>query len=299
MKAPRIGVAAFLTLLAVAFIMGANHVLARQAFNDGVSVATALSARSGATALVVAVLLLIQRVPVRLNARQRRIMPVIGLLFGIQGLGLYAAVARLPVALALLAFNTFPLWIAFWSWALYRRRPERAVIIAMPFLLLGLTLALDVLGASSGLGAAGQWSRIGAGVGFAMLASSVFGAGLVLTQHEMADLDGRVRTVLTMGLVALIALGAVALQGGFQLPRSDAGWWGLGLLTLCYGIGISVLLTLLPRLGVAGSSPILNIEPVFALVLAWLLLGQSISPIQIAGCLRVVGAVMGLGLRKS
>ncbi|MDO8279635.1 MAG: DMT family transporter [Burkholderiaceae bacterium] len=299
MKAPRISVAAFLTLLAVAFIMGANHVLARQAFNDGVSVATALSARSGATALVVAVLLLIQRVPVRLNARQRRIMPVIGLLFGIQGLGLYAAVARLPVALALLAFNTFPLWIAFWSWALYRRRPERAVIIAMPFLLLGLTLALDVLGASSGLGAAGQWSRIGAGVGFAMLASSVFGAGLVLTQHEMADLDGRVRTVLTMGLVALIALGAVALQGGFQLPRSDAGWWGLGLLTLCYGIGISVLLTLLPRLGVAGSSPILNIEPVFALVLAWLLLGQSISPIQIAGCLLVVGAVMALGLRKS
>lgn len=297
--ASRMSVAAFLTLLAVAFIMGANHVLARLAFNDGVSVATALGARSGATALVVAVLLLIQRVPIRLSARQRRIMPVIGLLFGIQGLGLYAAVARLPVALALLAFNTFPLWIAFWSWALYRRRPERAVIIAMPFLLLGLTLALDVLGASSGLGAAGQWSHIGAGVGFAMLASSVFGAGLVLTQHEMADLDGRVRTVLTMGLVAIIALGAVALQGGFQLPRSDAGWWGLGLLTLCYGIGISVLLTLLPRLGVAGSSPILNIEPVFALVLAWLLLGQSISPIQIAGCLLVVGAVMALGLRKS
>jgi drug/metabolite transporter (DMT)-like permease len=37
---------------------------------------------------------------------------------------------------------------------------------------------------------------------------------------------------------------------------------------------------------------------VFALVLAWLLLGQSIAPIQVFGALLVVGAVMVLGLRR-
>jgi drug/metabolite transporter (DMT)-like permease len=41
----------------------------------------------------------------------------------------------------------------------------------------------------------------------------------------------------------------------------------------------------------------MNVEPVFALVLAWLLLGQSIAPLQVAGALLVVGAVMTLGLR--
>jgi drug/metabolite transporter (DMT)-like permease len=37
---------------------------------------------------------------------------------------------------------------------------------------------------------------------------------------------------------------------------------------------------------------------VFALALAWLLLGQSIAPVQVAGALLVVGAVLALGLRK-
>jgi drug/metabolite transporter (DMT)-like permease len=49
---------------------------------------------------------------------------------------------------------------------------------------------------------------------------------------------------------------------------------------------------------VAGNSAIMNVEPVFALVLAWLILGQSIAPIQVVGALIVVGTVMALGLRK-
>jgi drug/metabolite transporter (DMT)-like permease len=39
----------------------------------------------------------------------------------------------------------------------------------------------------------------------------------------------------------------------------------------------------LPRLGVVGNSAIMNVEPVFALVLAWLILGQAIAPSQVAG----------------
>ena len=42
----------------------------------------------------------------------------------------------------------------------------------------------------------------------------------------------------------------------------------------------------------------MNVEPVFALILAWLILDQSIAPIQVAGALVVVGTVMVLGLRK-
>jgi len=37
---------------------------------------------------------------------------------------------------------------------------------------------------------------------------------------------------------------------------------------------------------------------VAALGMAWLLLGQSISAIQVVGALLVVGAVMALGLRR-
>ena len=60
-----------------------------------------------------------QRVPLALTRRHRRALPAIGLLVGVQSLCLYSAVARLPVALALLAFNTYPLWTALWARLVY------------------------------------------------------------------------------------------------------------------------------------------------------------------------------------
>jgi drug/metabolite transporter (DMT)-like permease len=289
---------AFATLLLIALMMGANHVAARIAFNDGVDVATAVVFRSCVTVLVLAVILWVQRVPLHFTPRHKRMLPLIGLLIGVQSLCLYSSVARLPVALALLAFNTYPIWTALWARVIYRQAPERALLLVMPVILLGLALALDVLGAASGLGAAGQWSRIGAGVGFALAAAATFGLALVITQNEVADIDGRVRTATTLSMAGLMALGLVAVQGGFHLPQAPAGWWGLAALSLLYGTAFTIMFTLLPKLGVVGNSAIMNVEPVFALALAWLLLGQSIAPVQVAGALLVVGAVLALGLRK-
>ncbi|MGZ5892197.1 MAG: EamA family transporter, partial [Caldimonas sp.] len=170
--------------------------------------------------------------------------------------------------------------------------------IAMPVILLGLSLALDVLGAASGLGAAGQWARIGAGVAFALAAAATFGLALVLTQHEAGDLDGRLRTASTMALVALMAIAGASAQGGFHLPQASPGWWGLAALTFLYGTAFTIMFTVLPRLGVVGNSAIMNVEPVFALLLAWLVLGQSIAPSQVGGGLLVVATVVWLGLRR-
>ncbi len=289
---------AFSTLLLIALMMGANHVAARFAFNNGVDVATAVAFRSAVTTVVVALVVLFYRVPIKLTANHKKYLPAIGGLIGLQSLCLYSSVARLPVALALLAFNTYPLWAALWDRLLYGRRTEPAVLKAMPVLLLGLAMALDVLGATSGLGAAAQWGRIGVGVAFALAAGASFGLAMILTQHEAGDVDGRVRTVSTLGISGIIALAVVAAQGGFHLPQATPGWLGLAALTFLYGTAFTIMFTVLPKLGVAGSSPIMNVEPVFALVLAWLLLGQSIAAIQVAGALIVVGAVMWLGLRK-
>jgi len=289
---------AFATLLLIALMMGANHVAARIAFNHGVDVATAVVFRSVVTALVIVVLLALQGVRVSFTARHKKMLPAIGLLIGIQSLCLYSAVARLPVALALLAFNTYPIWTALWARLVYGQRPERAMLVAMPVILLGLALALDVFGAASGLGAAGQWARIGAGVAFALAAAGTFGLALVITQHEAGDVDGRIRTATTMATAGLVALATVGLQGGFHLPTAPPGWWGLATLTFLYGTAFTIMFTVLPRLGVVGNSAIMNVEPVFALVLAWLILGQAIAPIQVGGALIVVGAVMALGMRR-
>ncbi len=294
----RLSLTGFLTLLLIALMMGANHVAARTAFNHGVDVVTAVTFRSTVTAFVVALILWQQKVSLQLTGRHRKSLLLIGALIAIQSVCLYSAVARLPVALALLAFNTYPLLTAFWARVLYGHRPERMVLLAMPVMLLGLALALDVLGAASGLGAAEHWGQIGAGVAFALAASATFGLALVITQHEAADVDGRLRTFTTMGTVAILAAVVALTQSGIHLPNASAGWWGLGALTFLYGTAFTIMFTVLPKLGVVGNSAIMNVEPVFALVLAWALLGQTIAPMQLVGALVVVATVMWLGLRK-
>jgi drug/metabolite transporter (DMT)-like permease len=295
---PPITTAGFGALLLVALLMGANHVAARVAFNDGVDVNTAVAFRSSVTACVLALLLRLQAVPFVFQPRHRLALPAIGLLIAVQSVCLYSAVARLPVALALLAFNSHPLATALWEWLLYRKQPPRALLWAMPVILLGLALALDVLGAASGLGAAAHWGQIGAGVAFALGASLTFGLALVITQHEAGDVDGRLRSFTTMAQVGVLAVAVLAFTGGPQLPATSSGWIGLAALTVLYGSGFTLMFTVLPKLGVGGYSAIMNVEPIFALLLAWAVLSQAISGWQVVGGLIVVAAVMSLGLRR-
>jgi len=294
----RLSLAAFATLLLIAFLMGANHVAARFAFAHGVDVTTAIAVRSTVTALVVGLILWRAKVALTLSAKHPRALLAVGFLIAIQSYCLYSAVARLPVALALLGFNTYPLWIALWARVLYKHQPEPAVLRVMPIMLIGLALALDVLGATSGLGAQGQWAVIGEGVFFALAAAALFGIAMVFTQHEAGDLDGRLRTFSTMTCVAILAWLMIGTQTGLHLPDAPEGWLGLCMLSLLYGTGFTIMFTVLPRLGVVGNSAIMNVEPVFALVLAWVLLNQAIAPIQVVGALVVVSTVMYLGLRK-
>ena len=108
-QARALSLTAFLTLLLIGLMMGANHVAARVAFGSGLDVATAVAVRSGVTATVVGLLIVLARVPLMgLNDRQRKSLLLIGVLIGVQSQCLYSSVARLPVALALLAFNTYP-----------------------------------------------------------------------------------------------------------------------------------------------------------------------------------------------
>ena len=297
-KSKALSTTAFATLLLVALMMGANHVSARFAFNNGVDVVTAVSFRSAVTALVVGLILWQQKVQIQIQTQHQKYLLIIGGLIAVQSVCLYSSVARLPVALALLAFNTYPLSTAFWARVLYKHQPEKAVIWSMPLILFGLALALDVLGAASGLGAAEHWAQIGTGVAFALAASATFGLALVYTQHETAGLDGRLRTFSTMTLVGILAIAVAISQGGFHMPQAPAGWWGLGMLTFLYGTAFTILFTVLPKLGVVGNSAIMNVEPVFALILAWALLDQAIAPIQLVGAALVVGTVMWLGLRN-
>ena len=294
----RISGMAFASLLLVALLYAANHVAARLAFDHGSNVLTAITVRSGCTAVVVWFIVRLRHLKLELQPGQASWLLILGLLVSVQSFGLYSAVARLPVALALLAFNTYPLWTALWARLWLKQRTEPAVLKTMPFILIGLMLSLDVFGQSSGLSPAEQWQSIGAGVLFALMGSASFGLALVVTQYRVVQIDGQIRTATTMGLVSVIVGSVMMSQGGPQWPHDAAGWAGLVGLTVMYGTAFTLMFVVLPKLGVVGNSAIMNVEPIFSLLLAWLLLGQVVGGTQVLGALLVVGSVMFLGLRK-
>ena len=95
---------------------------------------------------------------------------------------------------------------------------------------------------------------------------------------------------------------AAALAGGFAgnlaLPTDGTGWLGLVLLTVLYGSAITAIFTVVPRLGAATNTTALNFEPIAALALGWVVLGQELAARQMVGALLVVAAVVLIGSKR-
>ncbi|HSH08329.1 MAG TPA: EamA family transporter [Burkholderiales bacterium] len=281
-----------LLLLAIALFFGSNHISARVAFEHGTSVTAAVTLRSIFTALVVLALIRVQGVSLALPAGAGGRALLIGCVLAVQSFCLYSAVARIPVALALLAFNTFPLLLSLISWAAGGTAPSRRALVAMPLALVGLALALDVVGLGGSI--AGRWAEIGVGVGFAIGAALSFALMLHLTVRWLNDVDGRVRTLLTMSVAALIIVVVGAASGNFELPQAPIGWLGLTLLCVFYSAAFTSLFIVLPRIDAVNNAMVLNSEPIMVLGLAWVVLDQAVAPRQILGVFVVVGAIVYL-----
>lgn len=287
------------TVAGIAVLFASNHVAARLALDHGTSVVTAVAVRSAGTALAVLLLLRAARAVAALPSATRGRALTVGLVLAVQSACLYSAVARLPVALALLTFNTFPLILAVLSWATGGERPTRRTLAAMPVILLGLSLALDLPGVlRSGGDSLADPARFAAGIAFALGAALSFAIALLLTARWLGGVDGRVRTLWTMATVAVVTVIAGAAGAGFAWPDAAAGWVGLVLLTVFYGAAITSLFVVLPRLGAVNNTPAMNIEPIASLVLAWAILGQRVAPMQLAGALLVVGTIVWLSARR-
>jgi len=287
-------------LLLIATVFGANHIAARIAFDHGTNVTTAVAVRSAGTALAVLLLLLLSKISLKVERKTFFRSILIGLLMSAQSYCLYSAVALIPVALALLAFQTFPMLLAVISWAGGGERPARRVLFAMPVALVGLALALDVWGTGGAhlSGFAQRWTEVGAGVLWALGASISFALALFFTTRWLGSMDGRLRSFLFMSVVALVTITGGTVAGGFALPADGTGWIALALLTVLYGTAITSTFVLLPKLGAVNNAAVLNFEPITVLGLAWVILGQAVAPSQILGVFVVVGAIAWMGTGK-
>lgn len=290
---------AILLMITVGTMFAANHVSARLAFDNGTGLLLAVLTRSGMACVILFTLLLVQKKSLWLPSGTWRWQLVVGVLITIQSLSLYSAVARLPVVIALLLVNTFPIQLALLSWALGGPRPTQRSCIIMGTILIGLVVVLDIPTWLSSADAMGpEWV---VGIVFGLVAAFVFACALWITEHRLSQVGSTLRSLLTMQTVffAMIIGGILgAVPGGMSLPENSQGWLGLVFLALLYAGGFSTLFIFVPRLDMARNAPVMNIEPVASLVIGYFVLGQMLSPSQLVGGAVVVSGIVALSLSK-
>jgi drug/metabolite transporter (DMT)-like permease len=201
----------------------------------------------------------------------------------------FAAVARIPVAIALLIEFLGPVLVLLWVSVVRRQPVAGSAISGVALAVLGLAgllevwdgLVLDPLGLLLGVGAAvGQAS-------FFLLSDA--------SKEDVEPLAliaiGGVVAFLVMSVIvqpwtlpwALLA-GDITLAG-IQVPALvSVAWLGLIATALAYVCGIAAIRRLSPP--VAGG--VAYLEVVTAIVLAWLLLGEALSSVQLVGAVVVI-----------
>ena len=292
---PLLGVAC---AVAASLLFGLNGTVSKLALSSGLSSLRLVEIRSaGAAVCLVMVCLLLRPRALKVGRRELGFL----LLAGVVGIGLvqwfyFVAIARLPVGIALLLEYLAPVLVALWVRFVRGEQVRSRVWAALALCVVGLAVVAQV------------WRGLtldGLGV-LAGLAAAVSLAAYYLTgERGLADRDALTLAAWTFTAAAVFwsvlqpwwtypwgALGEpVDLPGplaGTAVPLWMLVAWVVVLGTVVpYGL----ILGALRQLGSARTGLLGMAEPVLAGMVAWVVLSESLAPVQLAG-----GAVVLAGI---
>ena len=215
-------------------------------------------------------------------------------------LAYFSAVNHLSVGVALLIEYLAPVLIVGYLWARTGRRPGRLTAVGVLLSLAGLVLVLDLTGEV-------RISLIG--VLWALLAAVGLAVYFLLSDHGSgADSEDSLPPLVLAGsglVVGAAVLGVAGIVGVLPLEASAADvilagltvpWWVPVLeLALMAGAFAYVLgIVAVRRLGSTVASFVALTEVLFAVLFAWLLLGELPVPIQLLGGVLILSGVVAV-----
>lgn len=278
-----------------AFAFGSSGPFARSLMEAGWTPTAAVTARLAGGALLMVIFATIVR-PGWFREALRHSKTVVSYgIIPIAGAQLcyFNAVSHLSVGVALLLEFTAPVLVVGWLWATTRRRPSSLTLSGVAMAVAGIILVLNVFS-----GAHINLTGVAWGLGAAVCAACYF-----LWSDRVAADGLQPITLATGGLIVGTAgvglLGAAGVMP-MTFTTNDAviaglttSWMvpvvALALIptAIAYTLGIMGISRLRPRFAsLVGLSEVL-----FAVLTAWLLVGEAVTPIQAVG-----GAVVLLGL---
>jgi inner membrane transporter RhtA len=248
---------------------------ARTAFDDFGSAGTS-ALRLGCAAVLMLVI-------VRPSLRGRRradlaLVVVFGLVLGAMNLTFYAAVARIPLGIAVTVEFLGPLAVAL---AGSRR--------AVDLLWVACAGAGVVLLAHPG----GASAVDGLGLALALLAGVGWATYIVLGQRMGGRFAGADGSALAMILAAVVPLGPGIAQAGGALLTWHALWVGVVVGALSSALPYTLEIEALRRIPRHVFGVLMSLEPGVAALAGFLVLGQSLRAVEIAAIALVVFASIG------
>lgn len=270
---------ALVVLVALAFT--SSVILARLAYDAGSDAVTVLALRYSVAAMLLYLYFLLRGqaawLPRRLGAKAFGI----GLLVATYAYGYLGAVQYIPVSLAVLIFYTYPLLTGLAARLFEREALGASKLVALAAGLLGVALAVEV-----------SFTALdGRGLALAALGAVGLAATIIVSQRTMRA-AGSLGVTFYVNLVAALAYVAVGLlRGGFALPGTTAGWHALLAMPLFFSVGITGFFAAVSLVGGVKTATIMNVEPVFTVLGAVLVLGEHLAPLQLAGAALVVLAI--------
>lgn len=198
------------------------------------------------------------------------------------------SIGYVGAGLATVLGNTQVLFVGLFAWLVYRERPPRATLWAVPLVLGGVVLTTgvgraDAYGSDPLLGVLYGIFNALSYTGFLLIFRAAgrglrFPSGLLLDASVGAAVAGLLLGVLTDPGFSLV----------FTWPAH--GW----LLLLAFGsqtVGWLGILVVLPRLPALDTSVLLLIQPMLTVVWGWLLFAELLSSLQWLGVSAVIGGI--------
>jgi len=190
------------------------------------------------------------------------------------------------VAAATLLANLAPIFVTLAGWLWLNERVSARFVLALAVALAGVAMLIS---ADFGVGTTALW---GDALG---VVTALFYAAYLLQIKRLRSTLSTARIMAWSSLLTAIALAPIALLLGEQiLPATTTGWAVvLGLALVSQVFGQSAIAYGLAHLPASLGSVSLLVQPVCASAFAWLLLGESIGALQIAGgCAALIGIRM-------
>lgn len=277
-------------LVAVAAIgFGISPTYAKLAYQGGSEPLTLVAARFTLCVLAMFMIAYVRRSSFKISRRLLYVPVLMGSLLAWNATGYLSAVKAIPVSLAAALFYTFPLQIGIFSLLLGLEVLSVRKIVALLLGFCGVLLVVSFV--VHEINVYGVALALSAGCGVA-LTSLLFA--------RVANNNNSVALMLWSMFIACISSWILAFcLGDFAVPHTRSGWNGFLISMFGFSLAVIGYYLALPMIGALRAAIIANLEPVIAVLMAVLVLGERLGYVQSFGIGVIVIAVYLGGMRSS